>query len=231
MAIIKNIIFDLDDTLFDTYGLLVTPATIEACQNMIDNGLNAKLEACITKRKELQKSNLRENIFNKIADHFGVTKNTKEFVAQAGRLAFHRRRIKEDIKTFPDTKAVLEKLKTKYNLYLVTIGDVNTQDIKIHLLGLASYFTQINIVDINKDPDKRTCFKKILAESKAETTSFVSIGNRIDTDVAFAKELGMQGVLFEHGEYLHLKPQSEFEKPDFKVKNLNEFERWLNNAG
>jgi FMN phosphatase YigB (HAD superfamily) len=51
----------------------------------------------------------------------------------------------------------------------------------------------------------------------------VSIGNRIDVELRDAKELGMQTILVEHGEYVGFTPQIPQEVPDtiiFKVGEL-----------
>ncbi|MBK9294334.1 MAG: HAD family hydrolase [Oligoflexia bacterium] len=232
MAIIKNIIFDLDDTLFDTYGLLVKPASMEAFQVMIEKGLNATTKACMQAHADFKKNNIRENVFLKIAEHFGSKGDIKTSVlARAGENAFLKRSIKENIKLFPQTKEVLKKLKSHYRLILLTIGDIQTQQTKINLLELDGIFNETIIVDVSSEKDKNSSFKNILTQSNLKPENFVSIGNRIDTDIAFAKTLGMKGVLFEHGEYLHLKPQNEFERPDHIVKNLKEFEEWLAHAG
>ncbi len=227
---IKTVIFDLDDTLFDTFSQLVGPASREACEAMVQCGLAASVDDCLTKRKEFQRENLRFNVYSKIVGFFGTHNQLdNEVVAQAGRVAFHRRRIKEDIKLFPDTLNVLERIKTNYKIFLVTLGDPETQMAKVKLLGLENVFERIYYVNIQTGETKKSAYLEILNKTGVEPFEIVSIGNRIDTDVGFAKELGFLGVLFEHGEYLHLKPEATTEIPDIKVKTLGEFETWLKN--
>ncbi len=58
-----TLIFDLDDTLLDTWGQLVQPAARESCQAMIEAGLNADLEECIEKRTDFFINRPREDLF------------------------------------------------------------------------------------------------------------------------------------------------------------------------
>ena len=47
---VKAIFFDLDDTLFDTYGQLVEAAIRDSCDIMVKAGLNTDIASCIKKR-------------------------------------------------------------------------------------------------------------------------------------------------------------------------------------
>src|SRR5258708_2913507 len=86
---IKFIIFDLDDTLFDTYGQLVGPAAEESCKAMIDAGLKTSIKECLMKREELQKNHPREDIYELLARHFDIKPPSNiEKVIEAGFNAF-----------------------------------------------------------------------------------------------------------------------------------------------
>ena len=65
------LIFDLDDTLFDTCGQLVDRASRESCLQMIELGLQADVDSCMQKRQELFKENPRKNIYDQIVQSFG----------------------------------------------------------------------------------------------------------------------------------------------------------------
>lgn len=141
--------------------------------------------------------------------------------------ALYKRQLKENIRLFPHTEEVLKKLKQRYRLFLITLGDPGIQREKILTLGIKNLFEKIYYVNSLKNETKLGAFEVVLAYSGDRPSDFVSIGNRLDTDVGFAKKLGMNGVLFEQGEYLHLKPQNKFEYADHTVKSLKEFEKWL----
>lgn len=226
---VTNIIFDLDDTLFDTWGQLAKPAHQEACQAMIKAGLDTSLEDCLKIRLEARGLGARGNIFKKMVTVFKIRDSASaEEIAEIGETAFHKREIKEKIALFPDTKETLARLKKKYTLHLVTWGDPKTQEKKVKLLEIADFFSMIIYVDGKKEKNKKKAFEHILKLQDTLPGEFLSIGNRIDMDIKYAKELGMKSVLFSHGEYLNLKPESKMEEPDFQVQNLGEFEKWLN---
>jgi FMN phosphatase YigB (HAD superfamily) len=69
---IQFIIFDMDDTLFDTYGQLVKPASLESCRAMIDAGLNAEIDQCLKARHDLGLSKPRADIYKELVKHFGI---------------------------------------------------------------------------------------------------------------------------------------------------------------
>lgn len=225
---IKKIIFDLDDTLFDTLGTLVLPAAREACQVMVDRGLACTVQQCLDLREQLRKEGFRGNFFDKAVTHFGLASfSGPESVNRVGERAFLQRQIKEKISLFPETMESLKELQKIYRLFLITIGDPQTQAEKVKLLGLRPLFEKIYYVDGIKDKSKKAAFADILEVVGGTASEFLSVGNRIDTDVRFAKELGMLGILYEHGEYLYLKPESRHEKPDAVIKNLAELVAWL----
>ena len=63
---IRHLIFDLDDTLFDTFGQLVKPAFLEASAAMIAAGLNApSVTDCMGAREKILLTNKRQKIFSK----------------------------------------------------------------------------------------------------------------------------------------------------------------------
>lgn len=221
---IKCLIFDLDDTLFDTHGQLMKPATREACAAMIQAGLKTNLENCIQRREVLFSAQPRKNIYEALVDFFGVKENTKAaLVAEAGFKAFHDREIKEKISAFEDAFKTLEALQKHFHLILVTLGTPKTQMKKVELLKFTSHFESIIYVNVASTKTKTTAFKEVMAKfPQLKPRAFVSIGNRSDSDIHNAKELGMQAILRRHGEYLHLKPQGEFEHADAEVNHLTE---------
>ena len=50
------------------------------------------------------------------------------------------------------------------------------------------------------------------------------IGDRIDNDIAPAKQLGMKVVLFRTGRHIAQQPRSHHEMPDAEVCDVNELQ-------
>src|ERR1039458_5832025 len=119
---IKHMIFDLDDTLFDTYGQLVKPAAREACQAMVNKGLRSSVDDCVRAREDIFKHSPRKDVYLQIIDRLGVKDGSHaDDIRKAGFDAFHYRNIKETINLFSDTDFLLTKLRSLYRLYLVTM--------------------------------------------------------------------------------------------------------------
>jgi putative hydrolase of the HAD superfamily len=221
---IRRIIFDLDDTLFDTNGQLVDVASIESFRAMIAAGLNANLNDCLVKRREFIANDPRKDVYVQLKDHFGVKPDKDPLkVVEAGFTAFHNREIKEKIFLFDNVKPMLEELQEIYDLYLVTMGSPHTQKKKVELLELEPLFSEILYVNVTTDKNKTKAFQHILdSEPKLSPECHLAVGNRIDSEIRDAKSLGMQTVLLLHGEYVNLKPQTPNEEPDERIKSITE---------
>ncbi|MEC9284095.1 MAG: HAD hydrolase-like protein [Bdellovibrionota bacterium] len=219
----KNLIFDLDDTLLDTWGQLVSNALEEACAKMISLGLNTNLSEAIQYRRRLYQEKSRANFCDQLVQHFGtVDHSDPEQIVSAGNKAFYQRQIFEDINVFPGVHQMLANLQRSYDLYLVTSGNASTQNQKITLLEIEHYFSCIFCVDPFVGQTKKCAFEKILKTTKTNSGENLSIGNRIDMEIRQAKELGMDTCLILHGEYTQLVPSCPEEHADFKLKNVVE---------
>jgi FMN phosphatase YigB (HAD superfamily) len=223
---IKTIIFDLDDTLFDTYSQLFKPAFTEATSAMIQAGLNAtSILDCFNAKFEFLKLNQRQNVFKALVEKFGVSLNSSSLeVEEVGSQIFYNRHITETLYLFPDAESLLNLLVgAGYNLFLVTMGTPSTQQAKVDQLALLKYFKKIFYVDVRTTATKKPAHQEIQKLAGGDPSTFVSIGNRIDVELRDAKELGMQTILVEHGEYVGFTPQIPQEVPDtiiFKVGEL-----------
>ncbi|MEQ1878881.1 MAG: hypothetical protein ABL958_19735, partial [Bdellovibrionia bacterium] len=83
----KAVIFDLDDTLFDTSGMCVRPALREAVAAMAATGLNATPEACAEERARYIIQNPRGDLFAHFVSKFGLkdgSGSTPEQVREVG---------------------------------------------------------------------------------------------------------------------------------------------------
>lgn len=218
-----HLVFDLDDTLLDTYGQLIPPASREACTAMIDAGLATDFETCLRTREELARTSARSNLYNSLVERFGVREGqdgTK--VAEAGHRAFHDRSVERNITLFAGTRDLLRDLRAKYRLYLVTAGAPGTQQEKIDILKIEDSFDQIFIVNIMRGETKGQAFARIFEASGGSPERYLSIGNRLDTDIAPAKRLGWKTCWVTYGEYAYTSPSDEFELPDYEIADMEE---------
>lgn len=223
MAGYQVLVFDLDDTLLDTWGGILPQASRESCAAMIKAGLKAELEAAMKERLDFIRNEPRGNVFQYLVTKFGVRDSASEKeVTQAGFTAFYSRNVESNIALRTGVSELLEKLEKKYLLYLVTAGNPETQMQKIRHLKFADRFKRIFLVDPSRGETKQEAFRSIMELHGNTPEKYLSIGNRVDTDIAEAKELGWDTCWIRYGEYAHLHPQNNFEKPDYELTHIKD---------
>lgn len=219
----KAIVFDLDDTLFDTWDKCTKPATAESCTAMIKAGLNCTLESCVAEREVAYRKNPRKDPYEHLVQKFGLRENAiATDVCEKGRVAFQSRKVESDIVLFPGVQRTLSELKIKYLLFLVTSGDPATQKQKVQLLKIKDFFTHIFYVDSLKKQKKSTAFLEIMDHTSISADQVVCVGDRIDREIAEGKQVGFTTVLLERDHNQNFEPAQPSENPDFRIKKLSE---------
>lgn len=105
---------------------------------------------------------------------------------------------------------LLEYLKTKYNLHIITNGFEEVQERKLKNSDLANYFITVTNSERAgvKKPHPRI-FEYALSLAQAQKESSIMIGDSLDADVEGAINVGLEAILFnEFGEEVsHAIPQ------------------------
>lgn len=221
----KHIIFDLDDTLLDTSGSLIPAAARRAVEVMVKaaRGSTDDVATWLLKRGEILRLDPRADVWLRLAGD--------EEIADIGRRAFFTHPIElvpdEAICLTDGAREILEWSGKHATLHLVTSGDPVTQNKKIERLKIADYFESIQIVEaLNSHAGplrKRQAFQNIADKHPLTAPpEFLSIGNRVDTDLGAAKVLGWKTIWIRYGEHASLVPQSSEEIPDFEVATLKD---------
>ncbi|GIV03388.1 MAG: haloacid dehalogenase [Fimbriimonadales bacterium] len=99
------------------------------------------------------------------------------------------------LELFPDAKPVLDALRGKYRLGLITNGPADVQRSEIETLGIEGYFDHILIegeMQIGK-PAKEV-FEKASSKWNCEPSQMLFVGNSFDHDVLGAKSAGWQAL-------------------------------------
>ena len=223
MSRFQCIAFDLDDTLLDTQRLLVPTAARESAQAMIDAGLDSDLARALAARESLFRENPRLPPYERMVARLGARPGADpEAVAEAGRRAFLGREVDPGIRPIPEAERLLGRLSAIYKLYLVTSGDSVTQMRKVEILGIAGRFKAVFAVDPSRGERKGQAFASILRSTGLAPDACLSVGNRVDTDLAEAKDLGWKTCWVRQGEYVHLNPETPSERPDFRIDRIDE---------
>ena len=190
------LIFDLDDTLIETTTFLTARKLKQALIKMVEAGLSVR---DMVKAQEML---LRMNL-----GATGTRDLLKEFVELYGGQETHFKLGMEQIEKVdldqfdiePDSDVIdlLEELKERFLLALVTRGKEKMQREKLRVYGLDdALFCEVVVTPIF---DKGVHYKRIAKKLNVNPQEVVVIGDRIDADLADAKRLSMATVHIRRG--------------------------------
>lgn len=191
----KNLFIDLDDTLWDTYH------NNKECLEEVYNDYkldrfypsfevffeayfpnNVKLWD-LYRKGNIDKSTLIVERFLFVLRPFGIT--DREYVLSLNDDFLQRTATKKRV--IPGTFDLLEYLKPKYNLYILSNGFREVQDLKLKSAGLAPYFKRMILSEdagINK-PHKGI-FDFALINTNSRRTESLMIGDSWEADIVGA---------------------------------------------
>lgn len=219
---IRNVLFDLDDTLFDFhkaekialtktlvhFGIDPTEETL-ALYSAINAAHWKRLELGEISREEVKVGRYRE-LFKTIGVECDPVKAT----------AYYESMLAIGHYFMPGAPELLEELYGKYRLYIVSNGTAKVQEGRIGSSGIAKYMDGIFISQIlgaNK-PDKQffdICFSEIPDFSLSET---VIIGDSLSSDIKGGINAGIITVWFNPK---GIENDNDI-KPDYTIKELSE---------
>lgn len=224
---IKNILIDLDDTLYDFRKAekIALRNTLEAIgiepkeeivkrYHEVNEEQWKKLE-----RKEITREELKVKRFEFLSKDFVMETSAKEIAK------IYEEFLSRGHFFIPGAEELLIELSKKYYLYLVTNGITHVQKGRIKSGKISRYFTHIFISEqVGYDkPSKEyfeACFEKIHPFRREET---ILIGDSLTSDMLGGKNAGIKTVWF-NPENIDNKT---FIQPDFMVFDLLEIPRLL----
>lgn len=99
---------------------------------------------------------------------------------------------------FPGTKETLEVLSKSNQLHIITNGFKEIQFIKLEKSGIRHYFDIIVCSEeVGKNKPAPDVFHYAMAQSGAQISNSIMIGDDYQVDVLGAENIGMPGVLFD----------------------------------
>ena len=117
---------------------------------------------------------------------------------------------------FPDTKPVLDYLKTKYTMHIITNGFVEVQYKKLENCGLRNYFAHIITSEEAKaSKPKAAIFHAAISAANAKKTESLMIGDDLNADILGAQKFGIDQVFFNPKSHQH-KENITFEITELK---------------
>jgi putative hydrolase of the HAD superfamily len=219
---IKHVFFDLDHTLWDfdkNSGL-----TFEKVFKL--NNIDVKLEDFLTVYEPINLNYwklYREEKVTKSALRYGRLKEAFDLIemqVEDDLINHLSEAYIEHLSTFnhlfEGTLEILDYLKDKYELHIITNGFEEVQDKKMKKSNIRSYFktiTNSEMVGVKKPNPKIFNFALNLANANAKES--VMIGDSIEADIEGANKIGMDTIHFDYNEIYHDQSYK-------KIKHLKE---------
>ncbi|MDY3927857.1 MAG: YjjG family noncanonical pyrimidine nucleotidase [Clostridia bacterium] len=226
---IKNILFDLDDTIFDflwSEKNALSKTLIHFNIKPEERILSRYSEINLSQWKLLEQGKItRDELKIKRYIILFDEMNIKECSAEAA-ADYYENALGTFFRFMPGAEEVLKRLSLRFRLYIVTNGTAAVQNERIKRSGISRYTNDIFISEITgyEKPQKEffeKCFSTIPDFSKEET---LIVGDSISSDIRGGINAGIKTIWFNHK---HEKNSTTF-IPDFEISELEEIESITN---
>jgi putative hydrolase of the HAD superfamily len=227
----RHLFFDLDHTLWD-----FEKNADETLRTLFDQHRLARhgtftVEAFIERYREVNNALWRLYQSNKISQQ---QLRSVRFVRTLAKLGVAEEDVPADISAqftdilprksavFPFTYELLDYLKPKYRLHLITNGFKDIQHIKLASSGLSDYFEEVVTSECSGflKPDPRM-FAHALERSGATAAESLMIGDNLECDVLGAYNAGIDQVYFNPDQRRH------FAQVTYEISSLSELKEIL----
>lgn len=202
----RHVFFDLDRTLwdfdaaaevafekiFDLHRLdaLGIPSPHEFHE--VYHPLNERLWE-LYRADKITKDDLNRTRFLKPLEHYGIhdpelaDRLSQDYLYWSPRI----------VRLVPGTKEMLEYLKPKYHLHLITNGFEEVQGLKLNGSGLAPYFATLTVSEeVGVKKPNPEIFHYALAKAHATPEESVMIGDEMAVDIDGARAAGIDQIFF-----------------------------------
>jgi FMN phosphatase YigB (HAD superfamily) len=221
--VIRCVIFDLDDTLYDCLGQRVPVTHRYAAQAMVEAGLKADAEAVYRARMRAFRTDpMLRYIDAEVTRHFGA--ENPEELSRIAREAYFNCPVGK-LTLFPGSLSLLRFLaKRGVRNFIVSFGEPRIQHAKVKALGLdgEASIEKIYFADRNNVLTKEAAFRKIQKRTRLTSREILIVGDRPAREIRAGKELGMHTARLLHGEFKFQKPVGPEEQPDHVIGKISE---------
>ena len=221
--LIRCVIFDLDDTLYDCLGQRVRVTHRYAAQAMVEAGLKADIEAVYRARMRAFRTDpMLRHIDAEVTRHFRA--ENPEEISRIAREAYFNCPVGK-LTLFPGSLPLLRFLaKRGVRNFVVSFGEPKTQHAKVKALGLdrEPSIEKIYFADRSNVLTKEAAFRKIQKKTQLKPGEILVVGDRPMREIRAGKELGMHTVRLLHGEFKSQMPVGPEEEPDYVIKKIGD---------
>ena len=190
---IQTIAFDADDTLWHNETLFaVTQAEISALLRPYTD--EATLQARLL---ETETRNLR--LFGYGAKGFTLSMIETAIEVSEGRVTAReiqaildggKALLAHPVELLPGVRETLEELAGRYNLMLITKGDLFHQESRIAASGLGDLFSALEIVSEKDEPT----YERVFRRYHLDPATFLMVGNSLRSDILPVVALGARAI-------------------------------------
>ena len=224
--LIRCVIFDLDDTLYDCRGQRVSDCHRYAAEAMVKAGLRANVEEVYRARmRAFRRDPMLRYIDPEVAHYFGA--ENPDAVIAAAREAYFTCPVRK-LRLFPGSLPLLRFLAAcSVKNFIVSFGEPAIQRQKVAALGLdrESSITEILYADRTNVLTKEGAFRQIQQQLKLPAAQILVVGDRPAREIRAGRELSMRTVRIHRGEFRSQMPVGPEEEPDFVVKDISEVKK------
>jgi len=215
--LIKAVLLDLDNTLYDEHEFVKSGFKAVAHQLADKFGLNEEL--FYSRLCNIFLEHGRKQVFTQVLNYFGIYTDVDLSYA----LEVYRKHPPR-ISVFKDVTDVLPVLKKKYRLGLITDGLRLVQENKVKALKIGGYF---DATIYSSDYGSKCCpkpFSVILEKLQIKADESVYVDDNPNKGFAVAKELGIRTIRMLRGENMSILVSDQHVKPDKEISNLYQLE-------
>jgi FMN phosphatase YigB (HAD superfamily) len=221
--LIRCVIFDLDDTLYDCLGQRVRPAHRYAARAMVKAGLKATVDAAYRARLQaFHHDPMLKHIDAEVCRRFGAA--DPDAISKVARDAYFSCPVGK-LSLFRGTLPLLRMLHARgVRVFVVSFGEPKTQKAKVKALGLDGHpaIDKIFYADRDKLMTKEAAFQIIQQELDLPAKQVLIVGDRASSEIRAGNELGMHTVRIRRGEFAAQEEHGPDEQPDYVVRNISE---------
>ncbi|MGB6152795.1 MAG: HAD family hydrolase [Pricia sp.] len=190
---IKVIAFDADDTLWvnETYFR----QTEEAFAGLLEgyetqNKIDQELFKTEIKNLELYGYGVKGFMLSMIESALEISNHQVSQATISEILQLGKKMLNEPVHLLDGVRDVLEALKDKYRLIVLTKGDLLDQERKIERSGLSEFFQHVEVLSDKKEEN----YLHLLNHLQIDVNEFLMIGNSLKSDVLPLIGIGAQAV-------------------------------------
>lgn len=190
---ITTVAFDADDTLWENETIFRN--TESACKEFFrpwvtPDKLEKKLYETEIKNLELFGYGIKGFMLSMIETAIEMTEGRVTGQEVQRIIDLGRQMLTHPVHLFDRVIETVEKVKSRYQIMIITKGDLFDQELKIARSGIADMFEHIEIVSEKREPT----YEKIMSKYDIDPDEFLMVGNSVKSDILPVVSLGGHAV-------------------------------------